>query len=301
MKKYLPIIALMLGGALCVYAWFLSPLSFTTARVAAGKMNVIKVGERRVAYYARGKGPRVILAASLAREASDFNELVMALNAAGYRTVCVEAPGIGATDLLPKPTSLYTIAKDVKAAADDDVAQTGSETTIALVGHAFGNRVVRATAARYPRLAKGVILLAAGGQRPIEPMARRELRNSAMPYLTSSRRERAVKYAFFAQGNAVPDYWMRGWHLRTGLLQASTLKGTQDKRWQGAGGLPILIVQALEDTIAPKADAADLLKKRLGAQLQVVLVAKAGHALLPEQPERVARAIIDFLQSPRLR
>jgi len=68
---------------------------------------------------------------------------------------------------------------------------------------------------------------------------------------------------------------------------------------EGAGGLPMLIVQALEDAIAPKADASDLLKERFGDQLEVVLVKNAGHALLPEKPEFVSTTIVDFLKSLR--
>ena len=281
--------------AFIVYAWLLYPFSFLTARDAIGAENIATLNDRQVAYYVSGQGPRIVLAASLAREASDFNELVQDLNRVGYRTVCVEAPGIGATSEIEKPTSLYTIAGDINAAIDRDIKETGNTSTVALIGHAFGNRVMRATAAKYPGIARSVILIAAGGQRPIAERAKTELRNSILPYLPAARRKQAIDYAFFADGNEIPAYWLRGWHLRTALLQASTLEHTEDERWQDAGGLPILIVQALEDTIAPKADTADLLKARFGARLDVFLVEKAGHALLPERPEIVSRAIIDYL------
>lgn len=219
------------------------------------------------------------------------------MNHAGFRTLTVEAPGIGGTDILEKPSSLYKIAEDIKAVSDQDNSATGNKYTIALIGHAFGNRLVRAVASQYPNLAKTIILIAAGGQKPIEKKAKAELRNCILPYLPSYRREQAIDYAFFAEGNKIPDFWIRGWHLKTALLQANAVENTKDTHWQEAGNLPILLIQALEDVIAPKEDTADLLKKKFGDRLQVVLVENAGHALLPESPEKISSTIIEYLEN----
>lgn len=142
MKKILVIIGCILLLVLGVYIWVLYPFSFFEARAALGEKKIVEINDRKVAYYVRGNGPRVLLSASLGREASDFNELVKDLNDAGFRTVCVESPGIGDTETLEKPTSLYEIAKDIKGVADHDIAKTGNVDNIALVGHAFGNRVM---------------------------------------------------------------------------------------------------------------------------------------------------------------
>jgi pimeloyl-ACP methyl ester carboxylesterase len=40
-----------------------------------------------------------------------------------------------------------------------------------------------------------------------------------------------------------------------------------------------------------------MLASRLGSRVQLVEIPDAGHALLPEQPRRVAAAIIEFLSS----
>lgn len=296
-KKIFITIATIVCLLLVIYIGLLYPFAFLSARLAIGDEQTIKNGEREVVYYSSGKGPRIVLAASLGREASDFNELVHDLNQAGYRTIAVEAPGIRGTDLLEKPTSLYEMAKDIKVVVDKDIADTGNENTLALIGHAFGNRLVRATASQYTELAKTVILIAAGGQKPIEAKAKTELRNCILPYLPVYRRKQAIDYAFFAEGNEIPDFWIRGWHLRTALLQADAVENTKDTQWQDAGGLPILLIQALEDMVAPKEDTADLLKKRFGDRLQVVLVEKAGHALLPEKPKEISSAVIEYLKS----
>ena len=88
---------------------------------------------------------------------------------------------------------------------------------------------------------------------------------------------------------------MRGWHLETALLQGSTVTHTSDDSWQGAGGLPMLILQADSDTIAPRSDAADALKREYGERLQISIINNAGHALLPEAPRQIEGAVLAYL------
>jgi len=295
MKKQLLRSLSVLSIAMVIYIGLLYPFAMLEARKAVGEtQSKLLANGNRMTWHVSGTGPRITLVASLGREASDFNELVLSLNSAGYRTVAVEAPGIGGSELLEKPISLYRLADDVAQIIHQDIAATGNSETVLLIGHAFGNRVMRATASKYPDIAKGVVLIAAGGQREVEPKAKQALRNSIMPYLTATRRAEAIRYAFFADGNEVPDYWLRGWYLRTALLQVSAVEHTPDKHWQLAGGLPMMILQADSDTIAPIKNTADLLKEKLGDQLSVEIIENTGHALLPEAPKEIARAVLDF-------
>jgi len=39
-----------------------------------------------------------------------------------------------------------------------------------------------------------------------------------------------------------------------------------------------------------------MLREDIGERVMVVEIAKAGHALLPEQPEAVAKAVIDYIR-----
>ncbi|ABV88159.1 alpha/beta fold hydrolase [Shewanella pealeana] len=295
MKKQLLLTVSVLSIGLLVYLGLLYPFAMLEARTPVGEtQSMILANGNRMTWHVSGTGPRITLVASLGREASDFNELVLSLNKAGYRTLAVEAPGIGGSELIEKPISLYRLADDVAQIVHHDIAETGNAETVLLIGHAFGNRVMRATASKYPDIAKGVVLIAAGGQREVEPKAKQALRNSITPYLTASQREEAIRYAFFAEDNEVPDYWLRGWYLQTALLQVSAVEHTADKLWQQAGGLPMMILQAERDTIAPIKDAADLLKVKLGDQLSVEIIENTGHALLPEAPTDIARAVLIF-------
>jgi pimeloyl-ACP methyl ester carboxylesterase len=64
--------------------------------------------------------------------------------------------------------------------------------------------------------------------------------------------------------------------------------------WATAGEADVLIVQPLQDRLCPVDIGRDL-ALRLGARARCVEVPHCGHAILPEQPEAIARAVIEFL------
>jgi len=75
------------------------------------------------------------------------------------------------------------------------------------------------------------------------------------------------------------------------LTRATPLEG-----WWAGGRAPILVVQPTADTIAPPVNA-KMLQEDIGPRVTVVEIPGAGHALLPEQPEAVATAVIDHIRA----
>ena len=59
--------------------------------------------------------------------------------------------------------------------------------------------------------------------------------------------------------------------------------------------MPLLVLQATEDAVAP-AENAVALQKEYGDRVKVVEIPNAGHAMLPEQPELIAKTIIAWLK-----
>lgn len=106
------IITLILLGAIAMTHL---PLPDAKARVAAGEERVIDRDGRVVSYYVHGEGPTVVLLASAGREVSDFNELIDKLAGGGHRTIAVEAPGIGQSELPDDDMDLWDLAVDVHA------------------------------------------------------------------------------------------------------------------------------------------------------------------------------------------
>lgn len=232
----------------------------------------------------------IVMFASAGREASDFNELAGALSRAGFAVTLVEAPYINsATPSKAEPT-LYDLADD------SDAYLKSRPKPVYVLGHAFGNRLARSVAHRHPDRVAGVILIAAGGLHPIADKANTALRNCFAPNLSRDEFEASVRYGFFADGNTIPDYWLRGWHRKTAQIQGAATRAIDTKEWWAGGGKPMLVIAARQDTIAPPEHTIDELEATFPDTVTGVRIDAAGHALLPEQPEQIEAAIIDWLQ-----
>jgi pimeloyl-ACP methyl ester carboxylesterase len=235
-----------------------------------------------------GDGDPVVLHPSLGRPAADFDDLVDRLVAAGHRCVAVDPRGVGASDSLLGPgATLHDLAADVLEVMDGlGIAPAH------LVGHALGNRVVRTLGADAPHRVRSVVLLAAGGQVEGDTEARAALLSCFDRSLGEAEHLTAVRTAFFAPGSAVPDAWRTGWHPAAAAAQGGAVGRTPPADYWPDGSAPLLVVQGVQDRIAPPENGR-LLRDECGAEL--VEVDGAGHALLPERPEEVGAAVVSFL------
>lgn len=292
MKKILIGLAAVLAILAAIFYIFWMPLPDSPARDAIGVEQSISRDDRSVTYYVRGKGKPVVLLASAGREASDFNELAASLNTVGYRTIAIEAHGIKGSSLPKGAFSLFDIADDVKAVA---AAEVKDDEKLIVVGHAFGNRVARAFASRNDDQIDAVILIASGGSKAIPEKANAALKAIFDPRRTVNQRRNDVDYGFFAEGNMIPDHWMIGWHTQTAIMQGQAKGEESYDQWGAGGSKPMLVIQAAEDTIAPLQDAGIPLAQEYPDRIQLAMIAKAGHALLPEQTEVIAETVIRFL------
>jgi len=301
-KFILRVCFVAIGLIAIAFTFACSPPNNPKARIAVGEKHIFPVRtaklDKDIAYYANGKGPRILMAASAGREVSDFNELAMSLNKGGYRTLLVENVGIGGTSMpeehyLSKHSTPLTYA----LMADNDKK---IEQPYFFIGHAYGNRLARKEAFTHSILwndetlmPNAVILLSASGQVPPDPEADAALKRVYNPPKSHNSRMADVRTAFFAEGNDIPNHWTRGWHTKTAIAQGKA-KGDEDDSWHCAGGVPILIIQPMQDKIAPPENAYAL-RDKCPQEVEIVEVQNAGHALLPEQPEAVAEAVLAFL------
>ena len=261
------------------------------ARDARGERRETRSGDAEIHYFASGdaSAPPVALLPSYARSASDFNELVAELNGAGYRTLAMQPRGIDGSTLPSWRMTLHGYAADLRAVLDAE----GIAEPIAVVGHAYGNRVARTFASDFPERTMALVLLAAGGEGPTPPEVAAAISKAVIGAWPEATRRRAIALAFFALGNAVPDHWMAGWYPRAGIAQGGATADTPFGEWGAGGGAPILILQPAEDAAAPGGAAA--LRSRFPDRVEMVVIEGAGHALLPERPEQVAREILLYL------
>jgi len=252
--------------------------SRSTVRLADAELEVLDLGA----------GPPVVMHPSLGRGAGDFEHLGRTVADAGFRSILVNPRGIGASQGSVAHADLHDVAADVWAVAD----ALGIDRAVVL-GHAFGNRVVRTASSDRPERTIAVVLLAAGGQVPPTEEVRTEFLRVFDPALPREDHLRAVASTFFAPGNNA-GVWATGWYPAAAAGQSHAVGRTDFAEVYLGGTAPLLVVQGLQDRIAPPANAWNLVTARAGARL--VALPDMGHAMLPERPDDIAAAVVAFLR-----
>ena len=240
-----------------------------------------------------GSGAPVVLIPSLGRGQEDFDVIAEPLLAGGLRLIRPEPRGIGRSAPLRPGATLHDLAADIAAAME--AIGTGP----ALVaGHAAGNWVARILAHDRPELVRGVAMLAAVTGTSVPPEISRAITSSFDLSLSEAERLVHLQRAYFAPGHDA-RVWLTGWHPEVARAQRAAREATKGRTWlRAAEAKPLLYLAAAEDAIAPPPGEAEL-QTGLGPLVRRVVIPRAGHALLPEQPALVAEALIDFARSLR--
>lgn len=265
---------------------FATTLGFSAA--AAAETRKVQRGETTIEYLVDGRGPTVLMLASLGRPAEDFDDLSARLVAAGFTTVRPQPRGIGGSRGPMKGLTLRDLAADAMATVSADASP------IVIVGHAFGQRVARMISTLHPERVASVVMLAAGGKAPMRPGARAALEAVFEPKLPPDQHLAAVKFAFFADGND-PAVWRDGWYGDTAQMQAAATQALKVEEWWGGGKAPLLVIQGLQDTVAPPENGR-MIKAEFADRATLHEIDGAGHALLPEQPKQLAELVIEYLR-----
>ena len=245
-------------------------------------------------------GAYVVIIPSLGRGVEDYTEaynstITTRLVEAGYRVVLIQPRGIGKStgDLTPQNASMSLFAQDIRSCLGS--LEIGKAN---FVGHAFGNRLARTFASLYPQHVDDLVLLAAGGNFELDKEQIASLRNSFDPKLADKERLKAIKRAFFAEGND-PSVWLNGWYPDLAAAQVLSARMINGDFFKRAGGKDFLLIQAQEDFIAPPEKAGRVLKSELPEQVTYVEIPNTGHALSSERPDEIAAEIIRYFSRAR--
>jgi pimeloyl-ACP methyl ester carboxylesterase len=242
----------------------------------------------QVEFQVDGSGPVILMIASLGRGASDFDDLSRRLVSAGFSTVRPEPRGVGKSTGPMSNITLHDLAAD-----DAAVIEALGGKPVIVIGHAYGQRVGRTLAADKPGLVKAMIMIAAGGKAPMKPGAQKALLGSFRLDEPDEKRMEDVKLAFFAPGND-PSVWRNGWYPDAEKAQFAATQATPAEGWWNAGSnTPLLVIQGLQDVVAPPENG-HMMKAEMGDRVELIDIDNAGHAMLPEQPEKIAESIIGF-------
>jgi len=255
------------------------------------RRETVRAGPATLQVTIRGKGEPVVFIPSRGRGVEDFDALRNRLAQAGYQVILPEPRGIGGSTGPLKDITYHDLASDIAAVIESLASRPAT-----IIGHDFGNRVARTLASDHPHLVKQLVLLSAGGMVPRSPEIEKLTAQFWERALSREDRLRAIRQIFFAAGNKVPREWEEGWHFEVARAQRESDARTPLKEWWAGGSAHTLVVQGMEDLVALPENA-----RRLAAEfpkrVTVVEIPHAGHALLPEQPEQVEKAILAYLHS----
>jgi len=244
---------------------------------------------------AQGHGPLVVFYPSLGRSARDYDAVAARLAANGFRVLRPEPRGIGKSRGPMSGLTIHDLAGDLAS-----VVAHEHQGPAVLVGHAFGNFVVRMLATDRPDLVRGVVMAAASAGKvppgstepPIGADIRRAIDGAGDLTLPEAQRLDYLRLAFFAPGND-PKRWLGGWYPDVLAMEGHARDVTPVDEYFAAGKAPILDLQGADDTVAPRRFS-NVMKSMLGDRVTIVVVPHAGHALAPEQPAAMSDAIAAF-------
>ena len=280
---------------------------YIAAALVAASMMIVTIPVRaepewKIAFYddirievaVEGHGPLIVMLPSRGRGAEDFDDVAGELVKAGFRVLRPQPRG-AALSLGPMQNlTLHDLARDVAAV----IRIAGDGGPAIIVGHAFGSWVARMTAIDHPELVRGVVMAAAAAKAyPAGFAGAKELseavRKSGDFTLPTSERLRYLRVAFFAP-NSDARTWLQGWHPAADVIQLAAGRATQQSEWWSGGTVPLLDLQGELDPFKPRAMSNEM-RDEFGERVSVVVIPNASHALMPEQPDAVAAAILAWI------
>jgi pimeloyl-ACP methyl ester carboxylesterase len=254
-----------------------------------GRQETVRAGAATIHVTVRGTGEPIVLIPSYGRGAEDFDGLSKRLVAAGYQALMPDPRGMGGSTGPMDTLTLHGEGDDIAA-----VIKTLVQGRAILLGHAHGNAVARMVASDHPEMVKQVILLAAGGMVPRAPDIEIAFRKVFDKSISRSERLAAIQKSFFYKDNDA-SVWQDGWYFDVAAQQmAGTARVKLEEYWPG-GKAPILVVQAKEDVIAVPENSKRL-HDEFPDRVTVVEITGSGHAMLPEQPEKITAAIVAYMK-----
>ena len=234
---------------------------------------------------AEGRGPLVILLASLGRDSEEFDPVAERVAAAGFRVLRPQPRGYGRSAGPMEKLTLHDFARDMAAVIEHENAGAAI-----LAGHAYGHFVAKMTAVDFPKLARGVILIGASQKKP-DPDVQRSVAIASDPAQPETERLRHLRRVFFAPGHdATP--WLNGFHASVQRAEVIARDATPQQEYWAAGVVPILDIQGENDPYRPPSSTNELVDEFGASRVTVVRLPNAAHAIIIEQPRAVSDAII---------
>ena len=239
---------------------------------------------------ASGAAVPLVLLPSSSRDSEDFDEISEMFAAEGFLVLRPQPRGMCASTGPMDGLTLHDFARDVAV-----VIERLADGPAFVLGHAFGQWIGRCVAADHPHRVRGMILAAAAAKLA-NPALREHLAKCVDTSLPDPVRLAALQVAFFAPGHD-PSSWLDNWHPVAARSQRAASAGTPQNEWWTAGTAKVLDLQAEHDPWRPPETRTGIRDDLGSDRVTVVLIPDASHALIPEQPEAVVRAVRDWTRT----
>ena len=238
--------------------------------------------------YINGEGPALVVLPSYGRDGGeDFDNITKRVVQAGWKVLRPQPRGVGGSNGPMAGVTLHDLANDVAGV----IRELGNGRAV-LLGHAFGHILSRMVATDHPELVRAVILAASQASTVPEDIAK-------TPFiagdLTTPEAERlaALQKAFFAP-NHDAQIWLEGWYPETLKMQHAAAQAVPRSAYWACGSVPLLEIFGEYDPFKPKAYWQEL-HGQFGNRVSSMVIEDASHALFPEQPDRIAGAVLPWL------
>ena len=261
------------------------------AQQAAKEERSITLPEVTINVIVHGSGDQlVVMHPCLGRGASDFDGISRVLAGAGYMAVSINPRGIERSTGLEGGFTGQQLAGDMAG-----VIQALGFQQAHVVGNAFGYRVAANVEVNHPKLVQTLSFLAHGGQVNVSSEVLAALDRCYQLELPDESRMKDISTAFFAPSTD-PTIWRGGWYPEAAEAQRGSLGADNLENWRQQSSRPLLIVQGMNDALAPPQNGY-MTKERLGDRVTVVDLPDCGHGLVAEQPELIGQALIGHFKA----
>jgi pimeloyl-ACP methyl ester carboxylesterase len=272
---------------------------------AINRTEAIESGGRRIAWRSLGEGPSLLLLNGYAATAVDWDPGFLAALARSFELICPDNRGMGESELgdPTEPLSVDSMAADAEAVLDAlDVER------LPVAGWSMGGFVAQALALRAPARVEALVLLATdpGGDAAVPGDAATWARLTDRSGTPREQASRLISVLFPADlapgidrefGDLVAE--------ARAALDPATLDAQERAidAWHaekqpapGPGAPPVLAACGEEDAVIPPANAEALATRWPGCRAE--RFAGCGHALMAQEPDRLADLIRSFVPAP---
>jgi pimeloyl-ACP methyl ester carboxylesterase len=276
-----------------------SPVATHTASVTP-EIKKVFVGDIEMTYRSYGQGDPLLLIMGYSGSQDLWDPTFLQILTEHYRVITFDNRGAGATTTGTNPFSIEQFADDTAG-----LLKALGISKAHILGFSMGTNIAQELVLRYPDTVNKLVLYAAdpGGGSAIPPTSETIQKLTDTSGSPQEQGQRLIALLF-------PPDWMKGHSERIKEIFYRSMEtvspetvGRQAQaiaQWKGSMDrldqirCPTLLVTGMEDVIVPAGNSLLMVPKLPGAWL--VQLQEVGHGVMYQEPERLARIVLLFLE-----